>query len=97
MHSIWSFELGLLCNEGFHPNELVEPCMSAQGSTFSWLLVTGKSDLWIRGKDITSEGHISVVMGATRRVHERTRRVESGLPRVSLPSNSTSREGTRCV
>ena len=97
MHSIWSFELGLLCNEGFHPNELVEPCMSAQGSTFSWLLALRELDLWFGEADLTSEGQMRVVMGATRRVHRQTRRVESGLPSVSLPSNSTSGEGTRRV
>ena len=97
MHSIWSFELGLLCNEGFNPNELVEPCMSAQGSTFSWLLALRELDLWFGEADLTSEGQMRVVMGATCQVHRQTRRVESGLPRVFLPSNSMSREGTRRV
>ena len=97
MHSIWSFELGLLCNEGFHPNELVEPCMSAQGSNFSWLLALRELDLWFGEADLTSEGQTRVVMGATRRVHRKTRRVESGLPCNLLPSNSMSGEGTRRV
>ena len=45
--------------------------MSAQDLTFTRLWAIGKPDLWIGGTDMTSEGQMSVVIGATCRVHSK--------------------------
>ena len=37
-------------------------------------------DLQVGEADLTSEGHMSLVMEETRRIHTRTRRVGSSLP-----------------
>nr|KAJ0199563.1 hypothetical protein LSAT_V11C600338390 [Lactuca sativa] len=51
---------------------------------YAVLYEIGAKDLWFKGTDLTSEGRLSMIMKATRRVHNWTRRVESGCPAIRI-------------